>query len=305
MAESYLLQHSRGSAPGLPEARAQASWRAQFSRFAWLAIPLYIAAVAIIMLLDTHKPHEPAFLLPILNFIFSTCILLYIAYLAARSRIWGGGWAVLSLGCGCLVSAVGALAGGIVISTGHINQGVIIHSCCMLCGGVCHCLGGMFGRMQAGRLRRLFFKFWTMLAAYSASMLMAAGIIAAALADLAPTFQRGDQVMPIRQAVLGAAAATFASAGIAFYLRWRGNRLPFLRWYSLGLFLVALGLGAIFLEHHIGGMLELGGTLRAISRRRLPAHSRVDRRARKPQSGGASAPRIAGNGAPVQDARRS
>jgi hypothetical protein len=56
-------------------------------RWAWLPIPLCILASFVLWLVGDTGVFEPPYLLAILNFVFSTAVMLFIAYLAARSYI--------------------------------------------------------------------------------------------------------------------------------------------------------------------------------------------------------------------------
>jgi hypothetical protein len=64
---------------------------------------------------------EPPYLLPLLNFIFSTAVSIFVAYLAVISFSRNASVTVLMLGSGMLFFGTVSFIAAIAIQLGHIN----------------------------------------------------------------------------------------------------------------------------------------------------------------------------------------
>ena len=206
---------------------------------AWLAIPL--AQLAIIGLwVAGVRAVWPS---PALNWLLSGgCALLgivFVAIPAARSFLAGGQASVLMLGCGVLVSYIGAAAttNGAARSAG---TGFAIYNTSVLLSALCQFAGVAAASGRKAPLRR---KVRWLAAAYGGGASAMAVVVWLAFAGRMPAFFiEGQGGTPLRSLVVSVAVALFAvTAGFV----WRANRQapsPFHYWYALGLALLATGL---------------------------------------------------------------
>ena len=105
-------------------------------RWAWLPIPFFVLASFVLRLVGDTGVFEPPYLLAILNFIFSTAVMLFIAYLAARSYIMLPSQPVLFMGCGCLCFGTVSLLAAIAVHFGQINLALTVYDIGVLLAGL-------------------------------------------------------------------------------------------------------------------------------------------------------------------------
>lgn len=240
-----------------------------FSRFyrrwkhlAWTPIPLFMVFMAALWMLNTKAVFEPSYLLPTLNFIFSTAISIFVAYLAGRSFLSDGGVSVLLLGCGTLIFGLVSLIASITISFAReVNAGVAIYNIGMFLSGFCHFLSavsglkGHFGRIIRNRDLLLNGTYGLVTAAVGVvTILVFQGVIP-------PFFMEDAGPTPLRQGFLGAAILLFGISGVLLIAAGRRTGSSFSYWYGLSLGLIATGLLGVLIITHVGS--PLGWTGRA------------------------------------------
>ncbi len=92
-----------------PEVQRQApGW---WHRLAWLPVPLFLAAIAILFFLDPGRSYERPHLLMALIFVCSGLPAAFVAYLCARSYLAHGAPGLLLLGCGVLLWGTAGMVG--------------------------------------------------------------------------------------------------------------------------------------------------------------------------------------------------
>jgi PAS domain S-box-containing protein len=206
---------------------------------AWLPVPLALAAMAGLWVADVRAVWHS----PVLSWLLSDggalLGLLFIALPAARSFLAGGQASVLMLGCGVLMSYIGAacMPSGLARGT---DTGFAVYNTSILLSALCQFAGVAAAFRRKTRLSHT--AAW-LTAAYAGGASAMAVVVWLAFTGRMPAFfVEGQGGTPLRNAVVSLAAALFAAtAG----LLWRADRRApsaFLRWYALGLVLLATGL---------------------------------------------------------------
>lgn len=242
-----------------PVSTSQSDWRA------FLPVPILLLLIIALWMLDLRTSFEQPYLLMGLNLAFSTVISLVIAYLVGRSFLQWHNPGLLWLGCGVLIwgaaGATGALAGLIKLGGGTFdaNTLVTVHNTCIWVSAFCHLSGAAMALrwhepLQSPRL-------WLGLA-YSGMLVVAAFIVQASLSDYFPEFfVPGQGGTLLRQFVLGSAVAMFVLTAILLHLINRLSRLSFIRWYSLAILLLAIGLIGVWCQKVNGSPVSWAGRL--------------------------------------------
>ncbi len=215
--------------------------RSPFSRYglAWLPIPLSLLAIIALWVADVRNVWASPQLNWLVYYGFSALGIAFIVIPAARNFLASGQASVLMLGCGVLMSEIGASAmpAGIARSTG---TGFAIYNTSVLLSALCHFTGVAITSRRKTRLRRS--AAWPT-AAYAGGTTAMGLVIWLALTGRMPVFfVDGQGGTLLRSLVVSTAVALFIlTAG----LLWQTNRrapAPFLYWYAAGLLLVAIGL---------------------------------------------------------------
>jgi PAS domain S-box-containing protein len=217
------------------------------NRLAWLPIPLMIAVVALLWVVDPRVCHESRGLTFLLNLVFSSLVGLCIATSVARSFMSSGQPGLLMFGCGSLVWGVTSLAAAMMID--RVNTTITVHNVGVLGAAVCHGVGLLW----RGRLSRR--GSWLGVG-YASALLVAALICWSARAGLTPLFfVQGQGGTPVRQGVLVLAIVLFGWVARQMLFGVRRPSGTFYYWYGLGLALVATGLTGVMLLSVQGGIL--------------------------------------------------
>jgi PAS domain S-box-containing protein len=230
------------------------------TRFAWLPVTVLLTLIVLLYGLPGEIVIWGLHRLPALNLVFSGLVPLLAAMLAAGSYFSGGLPAPLLLGSGMLAFGMANLLAGIGIPGGQYNAGGAVYNM-----GVC--LAGLYSLAAALRLlpplrRPLPWPPWiVLLVDYGGVLLLMTLIRLAAYARLLPAvFLAARGPAPLGQLVLAAAVAGFtASAALLLYASGRRSGLACLRWYGLGLVLIAVGLAGVSGSRNPGGLLGWAG----------------------------------------------
>ncbi len=248
---------------------------------AWAPIPLFLMSVLVLMFLDIKTVHEPKFLIAILNLVFSTGVSLMIVAVAVRSYRSRASGPVLLLGCGMLTFGTVSAIAGTLVANGAINAAITIYNCGILATAGLH-LGSVLWALtpHGGLITRR-----TTLLLILSFVLTAIGLVALSIAiaqgSLPHFFEQGHGPTAIRQVVLGTAIGIFTLTSVLFGILNLQVQSAFLRWYALGLALIAIGLLGVYpirnvgclqnwvgrCSQYVGGLYLLVGMWRSISER--------------------------------------
>ena len=232
-----------------PEAQSPGEW----SRMAWLPIPLLLAAIIAARLAGLRESYQSHALLLALSVVFYTLFSLGTLYLIGRSFLALGSPGLLLLECGVVLWSLAGTVGDFV-SHGDANINVTIFNIGILLAGLCHLAGAILA-LSPQRVLRVK-SVW--LAAGCAFTLGALWFISrAALSGWLPVFFiPGQGGTLVRYAVLISAIAMFVLSAGVLHANQRVARLPFTSWYALALLLLAVGLFGIMIQLSLGSVVN-------------------------------------------------
>jgi PAS domain S-box-containing protein len=211
----------------------------QWRNLALLPFPLLAATIVTLWVADARISWTLPLMYQLIHYGSGILGLLFIVFPAARSFMAGGQPGVLMLGCGVLMSQIGAIV--MPLAAGQsLNQGFAAYNTSVLLSSLCHFTGAASISRFDIHLKR---KSLWLAAAFTVCIAVMGLVIWSAFTGRMPVFfVDGRGGTHVRSLVVGAAVALFAlTAG----LLWRANRRsasPFLFWYALGLILLATGL---------------------------------------------------------------
>jgi PAS domain S-box-containing protein len=216
-------------------------------RLAQLSLLLFAAAAAAVALTGAGggRVAESQPLLTILNTLFGVAISLLIAQLAGRSFLQTGRVSHLSLCAGASTFAIAYLLPAPLL-TGALPAAVTVHNTGVLLAGACYLASARLALREPAEERGGGSKVAVLAFGVAAPAALMALVLLGALGRVLPDFfVAGRGMTPLRQLVLVAAVAEFALAALGFAALYRRRPSAFLLWYSLGLALIGLGLGAM------------------------------------------------------------
>ncbi len=226
------------------------------SRWAWLPIPVLVAAMGAFWAADWQRSHESVYLLLILNIVFSLLVCLVVAYLIARSFLVRSTPGLLLLGCGVVIwGPAGVVA--TAVARGDANISITIYNSCLWLSGFCHLAGVSLSLRPRQPLSP---PVPWLLAGYAQAAGAVVLVTLLALAGWIPTFfieERGGT--PVRQVVLFSAIVMFALTAFLLGVARRQHLSAFAYWYTLALLLIAAGLLGVALQSYHASILGWTG----------------------------------------------
>ncbi len=235
--------------PGGGQAPAEGSGRRGIVRFAWLPIPLLLAAIIVFRIAGLSESHEAPMLRLVLSFTFYTLVALGALILIGRSFLATGAPGLLLLECGVILWSLAGTVGD-AVSCGDVNINVTIFNTAILLAGICLLAGAILSIPPKRALPNR--PFW--LGAGCALALGVMGLLTwAALTHRLPVFFiQGQGGTPVRFWVLISAIFVFVlSAGLLLASQRRAHS-PFTFWFALALLLLAVGLFGIMIQLSLG-----------------------------------------------------
>ena len=110
------------------------------SHLAWLPIPILVGAMVVLWVADLRVAWPVPLLYGLIHYGIAFLGVVFIAVPAARSFISNGQPSMLMLGCGVLMTEIGAVAMGIV-SGRSLDSGFAIYNTSVFLSGLCHFTG--------------------------------------------------------------------------------------------------------------------------------------------------------------------
>jgi PAS domain S-box-containing protein len=247
------LQPNKFSRPEPPELE-----RAQSTIYAWLPS---IGLMTAIVILICH-PIEAAWNSPILllafNALFLSTVSLVISILAVHSYLTGQGKSVLLLGCGTLALGLGAIIAGLPPTASDPNYTATVYNTAALLAAVCHLTGTAWALWRRPQLIRP--KGFLIAVLYASIIFLLILLTVAARGKTLPAyFIDGSGATAWNRGVLWIAASLFAWSATLLWRNYRKSRSEFLRWYSMGLALLTVGLIAVSFQRSFGTPLNWMG----------------------------------------------
>jgi PAS domain S-box-containing protein len=227
----------------------------------WLLVVVVAATVAL-RLVSFENIFEPPYLVFSLNILFLGIPGFFIAVIAARSFLRTGTWAVLWLGIGSLSFALATLEGSFLIYGSTANVAISVHNLIAFFAAALFFIGAFFSfsgiTLQEGREPRLL----TLLVVYVGALGFVVFLTFAGVRELLPAFFiEGQGGTSIRQMVVATAVVLFFLAGLGTMREYLRSKSHLLYWYSLGLVLMAMGMGGVLLQTSTGTPLNWMGRI--------------------------------------------
>jgi PAS domain S-box-containing protein len=230
-------------------------------RIARLTLLCLGSALILTRVFDQGRTHEIPWLLITLNLFFLSIVPALVAGLALRAHQVRQSISLILLGSGMVALSVsGVLSSLFMVAGGGRDAMVTTHNLGVLIAAICHVMSAIVssgGGFQLQALRRFRNP---ALPAYLVTAVVVAGLGLVALFDLLPDFfvpVTGST--PVRQAVLGAAAALLAVAALQYWSFYRKVRSEFFFWYAHALGLLAVGLVGVMLAPVVGSLTSWVG----------------------------------------------
>ena len=232
--------------------RDEGAQRLHPRRLAWLPIPILFGAMAVLWAAALPGSYESPHLLLALNFLFSTLVSLFVAYLVGRSFLVRSTPGLLLLGCGVIFWGLASVV-ATVVADGDVNIIITIHNSCVWLSALCHLVGVVLSLRPKQPLSPT--SVWLVAAYLHAAG--AVGLVAlAAHAGWIPTFfVQGQGGTPLRQLVLISAVVMFALTASLLSATSRRPLSAFAYWYALALTLIVVGLCGVMLQSFLGSIL--------------------------------------------------
>lgn len=249
------------------------AWK--IGRLAWLPPALCALCIGFLWTFVPQEAHDQMLLRLSLATVFNIAVPLFVSFLAGRSFLRAGHPSQLALGCAMLLWAIAGMVAVTAVGPA-VNTQSTIYTSCLTLSALCHLVGALivyrWREPLGGR------KTW-LCAGYGTALSLAACAWAAANAGWLPVFfVHGHGGTTPRLLLLVITMSCFAvTAGLVGR---NARRFPsaFLRWYALGLALLAIGAvgmmaisvaasymsWAVRITISLGGLYMLVGALAAI-----------------------------------------
>ncbi len=224
-------------------------------RLAWLSIPLFLVATAVVYRSSSESIFESPVLLTELNTLFCGAVSLLIVYLAGRTYLLDGSRSVLLLGTGALIFGVTYLLAGPLIH--DLSTATTVHNSGVLLAGLFFLLSAVSATVQRPRETASTGRARDLALSYLGALILIGVVVWGAYERMIPDFfvvAKGRTFL--RQVVLWSAVAEFLLAAVCLRLLYRRSPVCFYRWYPLGLALVGLGVLALALESSPGSPMS-------------------------------------------------
>ncbi len=218
-----------------------------------LVLAVFALALLVLAILDIRTVFALLFLAPFLSIIFGGILSIFIAYVAGKTYVNGGSYAVLFMGCGMLSLGLAMSVGSYLVTrVDGGNDAVTVQAAGFFFGSVFHTIGAILnasGRHpHYGKGKPL-----TVTAAYAGVLGVIACVTLAALNDaILPFFDPSHGPSMLRQAVLGTSTVLYIVSCAFFFTHYLRSRSDFFYWYAVSLALSSIAMISFFSLKAIG-----------------------------------------------------
>ncbi|AFM22952.1 PAS domain S-box protein [Desulfomonile tiedjei] len=218
-----------------------------------LVLAVFAVALLVLATLDIRTVFALLFLAPFLSIIFGGILSIFIAYIAGKTYVNGGSYAVLFMGCGMLSLGLAVSIGSYLVTrVGGANDATTVQAAGFFFGSVFHAIGAILnasGRHpHYGKGKPL-----TVAAAYAGVTGIVVCVTLAALNDaILPFFDPSHGPSMLRQAVLGSSTVLYIVSCAFFFTHYLRSRSDFFYWYAVSLALSSIAMISFFFLRAIG-----------------------------------------------------
>ena len=240
-----------------PRAADRANALHDLKKLSWFSprscpVPILFAIMIALWIADLEHTYVYPGLIRGLYFVFSTVASGLIAFLIAQSFRYQGRPGLLMIGCGAIIWGTA----GLLIGLPDINQDITFFNLCVWLSASCHFAGAVISLRSRASTHATGLSIGL---GYTIAVLAVLFVRMVALEDLLPRFFiQGYGGTPLRQAVLGSAAAMFiATASLLLSRKRRASQ--FQKWYAPALLLIATGVFGVMIQSHHSSLLGWTG----------------------------------------------
>jgi PAS domain S-box-containing protein len=228
--------------------------RPRISNWFWAPV-LFLLLILFFHFEGDSRAYQYPGLTILFGFVFTTCSSLLVAFLVGRSFLHQSSPNLLLLGCGALILGAGSIV-ATVVDPADINGQVAVHNISVWFSALCHLAGASTrSRPKAAPIDA---KVWLGFAYLFSCALVWATKLAVTEGLVPPFFIQGEGGTLVRQVVLLSAIGMFGCSGALLKTpRIMPTRLT--HWYALALWLIAIGLFGVFLQHFQGSLIGWTG----------------------------------------------
>jgi PAS domain S-box-containing protein len=225
----------------------------------WLLLPLPLLVVLVVAFwgMGLTEAHESQPLLVAFNTLFVSATCMAVAYSAGFSVLRQGSLAVLLLGVGSVILALGFLFAGPLLS--EPDALVTVHNTAVMLAGIMFAASGALA-LSRGDVRAVSRPVLLLAATYAGSAALVVLLAVLALNDVTPTFLASSGYTTARVAVLVIAVLAFLAAAVFYGLLYRRQVSRFVVFAAGAFAYFCLGLGVIVLfESELGSPISWVG----------------------------------------------
>jgi PAS domain S-box-containing protein len=216
----------------------------RLSRLAWLPIPLCLLAITVLWITNPRVSLPQPLLYGLIQYGSAVLGIIFIVIPAARSFMANGQPSVLMLGCGVLMSQISVGVWPLAPAQSQ-DIGFAIYNTSVLASAMCHFTGAVITSRRKIRLTHP--ATWFTVAYFISISLMGLLTWAAFTGRMPGFFIEGQGGTFLRSLIISISVTLFGLTSALLFQANRRTALPFFRWYSLGLILVAVGLAGSML----------------------------------------------------------
>jgi PAS domain S-box-containing protein len=225
----------------------------------WLLLPILLLMVLVVVFwgMGLTGAHDSQPLLMAFNTLFVSAACMAVAYSAGFSVLRLGSLAVLLLGTGSVVLALGFLLAGPLLS--EPDALVTVHNTAVMLAGIMFAASGALA-LSRHDVRAVSRPALLLAAVYAASAALVVLVAVLAVNDITPTFLASGEYTAIRAAVLATAALAFLVAAFFYGLLYRKQASRFVVFAAGAFAYFCVGLGVLVLfEPELGSPVNWVG----------------------------------------------
>ena len=229
----------------------------RFKSLGWLIVIFTLFLTIIFWFLNIDTSYDPVYLIFILNIAFVAIPSFFIAITAHRGFLNSGIWFLLWMGIGALTFGLATVISSLLMGWTNVNVAITFHNIMALFAAALFFIGSFFIINRIPPQENSYERLFTALQVYTGASIFITFIAIISINEfLPPFFVEGVGGTIIRQIVVGFAALFFFLSGLMIFRQYLRSNSLLLYWFSLGLFLMFLGMVGILIQTATGTPLN-------------------------------------------------
>jgi PAS domain S-box-containing protein len=226
------------------------------SKYAWVPIPLFLLLILAFSLSGDHYSYENTFVRVLFNLIFNTLVSVFIIHILSRIFLRSGKAGVVLISCGVIFWGFAGIS-PLFFGRKDVNTLITVYN-------ICVCLSALFNTAGAAELATKNRKikvtgFWLTVIYFAATAIIAIVVLSAFYKKTPVFFINEEGGTTIRILVLWTSIILFVITGLILRSSAREFLNRFAYWYSLALWLIAIGIAGVMLSPNLGDLLNWTG----------------------------------------------